>query len=85
MTRVSRVPKTKDSVFTLEAACSAWTNRSSSREWRSIEPEMSHRTTIWRGRFVARRHTHSVNWPPVEMFRRSIVRGARSRPWWWSS
>ena len=85
MTRVSLVPKTNDSVFTDDAADKAWMNRSSSREWRSIEPEMSHRTTIWRGRFVGRRHTHSVNWPPVAMLRRSMVRGARSRPWWWSS
>ena len=85
MTRVSRVPKTNDSVLTEDAADSAWTNRSRSRECRSIEPEMSHRTTIRRGRFVWRRQIHSVNWPPVAMFRRSMVRGARSRPWWWSS
>ena len=80
MTRVRRVPNTNDSVFTVDAAESAWTNRRSRREWRSIEPEISHSTTIWRGRFVARRQTHSVNWPPVAMFRRNIVRGASSRP-----
>ena len=49
VTRVSRVPNTNDSVRTSDAADSAWTNRSSSREWRSIEPEMSHSTTSERG------------------------------------
>ena len=78
MTRVSRVPNTNDSVFTDDAADSAWTNRRSSREWRSIEPEMSHRTTIWRGRLVGRRQTHSVNSPPVARLRRNIARGASS-------
>ena len=49
VTRVSRVPNTNDSVRTSDAADRAWTKRSSSREWRSIEPEMSHSTTSERG------------------------------------
>ena len=85
VTRVSFVPNTNDSVLTADDADSAWTNRRSSREWRSIEPEMSHRTTILRGRLTVRRQTHSVNWPPVARLRRNIARGASSRPWWWSS
>ena len=65
VTRVRRVPKTKDSVRTVDDAESAWMNRRSSRECRSIEPEMSHRTTSGRGRFTGRRQTHSRTSPPV--------------------
>ena len=85
VTRVSRVPNTNDSVRTSEAADSAWTNRSSSREWRSIEPEMSHRTTSERGSRIGRRQTQSSSWPPVPRLRRNIARGASRRPCEWSS
>ena len=85
VTRVSRVPNTNDSVRTSEAAESAWTKRSSSREWRSIEPEMSHRTTSERGSRIWRRQTHETSWPPVPRLRRNIARGARRRPCEWSS
>ena len=85
VTRVSRVPNTNDSVRTADDAESAWTNRSSSREWRSIEPEMSQRTTSERGSWIGRRQTHSSSWPPVPRLRRNIARGARRRPCEWSS
>ena len=44
-----------------EAAESAWTKRNNSREWRSIEPEMSHRTTSDRGSRIWRRQTHETS------------------------
>ena len=75
VTRVSRVPNTNDSVRTSDDAESAWMNRSSSREWRSIEPEMSQRTTSGRGRRTWRRQTQSVSCPPVARLRRNIARG----------
>ena len=46
--RVRRVPKQNASVGTSVRA-SAWQKRSSSRAWRSIEPEMSHSRTTPRG------------------------------------
>ena len=85
VTRVSRVPNTNDSVRTSLAAARAWMNRSSSREWRSIDPQMSHRTTSERGSLTGRRQTHLSSWPPVPRFRRNIARGASRRPWEWSS
>ena len=58
VTRVSRVPNTNDSVRTSLAALSAWTNRSSRREWRSMDPLMSQMTTSERGSLTGRRQTH---------------------------
>ena len=85
VTRVRRVPNTNDSVRTWFVAARAWMNRRSSRDWRSIDPLMSHRTTIWRGRRVGRLQTQSRISPPFAMLRRNIARGATRRPWWWSS
>ena len=85
VTRVSRVPKTNDSARTSDDAESAWTKRSNSREWRSIEPEMSHRTTRDRGSFTGRRQTQVSSCPPVPRLRRNMARGASRRPCEWSS
>ena len=85
VTRVRRVPNTNDSVRTSEAAERAWTNRSRSREWRSIEPEMSQMTTSERGSRIGRRQTHHMSWPPVPRLRRNMARGASRRPCEWSS
>ena len=85
VTRVSRVPNTNDSVRTSEAAESAWMNRSSNRECRSIDPEMSHNTTSDRGSRICRRQTQVRSWPPVPRLRRNIARGASRRPCEWSS
>ncbi len=79
VTRVSRVPNTNDSVRTSFVRASAWTNRRSRREWRSMEPEMSHSTTSWRGSLICRFQTHSVS-SPVARFRRNIARAASRRP-----
>ena len=79
VTRVRRVPNTNDSVRTSFVRASAWANRRSSREWRSMDPEMSQITTRLRGSLTCRRQTHSVS-SPVARFWRNIARGARRRP-----
>jgi len=83
--RVSRVPKTNDSVRTPGARVSACTNRRRSRAWRSIDPETSHRMTIVRGRRTRRRQTQSTGSPPVDRLRRNMARGASRRPCGWCS
>ena len=80
VTRVRRVPNTNDSTWTSLADESAWTKRRSSREWRSIEPQMSAMTTSERGSLIGRRQTHDISWPPVPRLRRNIARGASRRP-----